>query len=207
MESRKNSVKPTSRLSRAAELPIDFTRIVKEVYTTNFSEGLKHLAKLQKTKNSFEVRGSIFANEIVLGVSLVSEGLMPATTIYCSVDFDPAASTPTAQDLLAVCVDAVGSLYATLLDPAFPKRIEQVAEGTLSSLEEIPFEWTKVEFESRRVWLLVDKSNPTLDDMTDKWLAENDPELELEEDELDEETSDLFMTGKTKPGRGSGSLH
>lgn len=204
MESRKNSAKTTARLARAAELPKDFTSIVKEVYTTNFAEGLKHLAKMQKVKNSFVVQGAIYTNEIVMSVSLVSEGVMAATTIYCSVDFDPTASTPTAQDLLNICVDAVGSLYGTLLDPAFPKRVEQLAAGTLSALEEIPLEWTKVEFENRRVWLLVDKSNPTLDQMTDKWLAENDPEAELEEDEFDEEASELFVTGKPKRG---GSLH
>jgi hypothetical protein len=206
MESRKNSVKSTSRLSRAAELPADFSKVVREVYTTNFTEGLKVLKKFQKVKSSFEVRGAIFANEIVLGISLVTEGAMGATTIYCSVDFDPTASSPTAQDLLNICVDAVGSLFATLLDTTKPERIEQVATGSLSSFEEIPFEWTKIEFDGRRVWMLVDKSNPTLDDMTDKWLAENDPDADAEEDEYEEETKDLFMTGKGKSGRG-GPLH
>ncbi len=202
IESRKNSVKTSARLARAAELPADFTKIVREVYTTNFTDGLKILKKFQKAKSTFEVHGAIFANEIVLGVSLVTENVIAATTIFCSVDFDPSASTPTAQDLLNICVDAVGSLYGTLLDPTKPERIEQVGAGSLSSFEEIPFEWTKVEFDGRRVWLLVDKSNPTLDEMTDRWLAENDPDSELEEDEFDEETEDLFVTGKAKPGRG-----
>jgi len=206
MESRLNNVKVKTRLSRAAELPADFTRIVKEVYTTNFGDGMKLLKKQQKAKNSFEVRGAIFTNEIVLAVSLVTDGVMAATTIHCSVDFDPTASTPTAQDMLAICVDAIGSLYGTLLDPAKPERISALAEGDLSSFAEIPLEWTKVEFDGRRVYLLVDKSNPTLDEMTDKWLAENDPDMELEEDEFEEEAEDLFMTGKNKPGRG-GPLH
>jgi hypothetical protein len=202
MESRKNTVKSSSRLSRAADLPVDFTKIVREVYTTNFAEGLKILEKYRKAGNSFEVRGSIFTDEIVLGVSLVTEGAMPATTIYCSVDFDPTASAPTAQELLNICVDAVGSLYGTLLDVKRPERIEQLAAGSLSAFEEIPFEWTKIEFDGRRVWLLVDKSNPTLDEMTDKWLAENDPDSASAEDEYEEETEDLFRTGKGRPGRG-----
>lgn len=206
MESRKHAAKSSSRLSRSSELPVDFTKIVKEVYTTNFADGLKALKKVQKAKNSFEVRGAIYVDEIVLGVSLVTEGAMAATTIYCSVDFDPAASTPTAQDLLNICVDAVGSLYGTLLDPAKPDRIENLAAGSFSAFEEIPLEWTKVEFDGRRVYLLVDKSNPTLDEMTDRWLAENDPEAELEEEELEEEAEDLFVTGKPKPG-GRGGLH
>jgi hypothetical protein len=206
MESRKHAVKSSSRLSQSAELPKDYTKVVREVYAANFAEGLKSLAKKQGAKNSFEVRGAIFTDEIVMAVSLVSEGQLPATTIHCSVDFDPKASTPTAQDLLNVCVDAIGSLFATLLDPAKPERIDQLAAGTVSSLEDIPFEWTKVEFDNRRVWLFVDKSNPNLDEMADRWLAENDPEMADEEEEYEEETKDLFVTGKNRGG-GSGSIH
>lgn len=207
MESRKNPSKSKSRLAGAADLPKDFTKIVRDVYTTNFAEGLALLKKAQKKKSAFDVRGAIYANEIVLGVSLVTDGVMAATTIFCSVDFDPTASTPNAQDLLGICVDAVGSLFGTLLDATKPERVEQVAAGSLSSFEEIPFEWTKVEFEGRRVWLLVDKSNPTLDEMTDRWLAENDPETEAEEDEFEDETADLFMTGKGSKSGSGGSVH
>ncbi len=200
MESRKNTVKTSSRLSRAAELPVDFTKIVRDVYTTNFADGTKLLKKFQKAKNSFDIRGAIFADEIVLAVSLITEGQMAATTIHGSVDFDPKASTPTAQDLLAVCVDAVGSLFGTLLDPTKPEQIELLASGSSEVYDELPLEWTKVEFEGRRVYLLVDRSNPTLDEMTDRWLAENDPDAELEEEEYDEETGDNFMTGKNRKG-------
>jgi len=204
MESRKNNVKTKTRLSRAAELPHDFTKIVKEVYTTNFTAGLKLFTDETKAKSLFDVRGAIFANEVVLGVALVSEGVMPATTIHCSVDFDPAASTPTAQDILAICVDAIGSLYATLLDAEKPERVKRFAAGELDTFEEVPLEWTKIEFDGRRVWLLVDKTNPTLDEMTDQWLAKNDPNADLEEDAFEDEAKDLFMTGKNKP---KGGLH
>ncbi len=186
------------RLSKAADLPTDFRKIVCDVYATNFGDGLKLLKKHQKAKNSFEVRGSIFADEIVMAVSLVTEGQMAATTIHCSLDFDPKASSPTAQDLLAVCVDAIGSLFATLLDPTKPEQILLLADGSSALYDELPLEWTKVEFENRRVYLLVDRSNPTLDEMTDKWLAENDPELDQEEEDYDAETEDLFMTGKPR---------
>lgn len=208
MESRRHAQKSTSRLSQSAPLPKDYTKVVREVYSTNFADGLKALTKLQGVKNSFEVRGAIYTDEIVLGVSLVSEGQMAATTIYCSVDFDPKASSPTAQDLLSVCVDAIGSLFATLLDTTKPDSIEKIASGSLSAFEEVPFEWTKTEFEKRRVWLLVDKSNPTLDEMADRWLAENDPEAGTEELEFEEESKDLFITGgKARKGTGSGTLH
>lgn len=210
IESRKNTVKITGRLSRAAELPLDYTKNIREVYTTNFEEGMKLLKNFEKVKNSFDVRGGIFPDEIVLSVSLVSDGKISATTIHGSVDFDPKASSPSAQDLLNVCVDAVGSIFGMLLDPTQPEKIEKLALGSLATFTDIPVEWTKIDFDDRRVWILVDKSNPSLDEMTDKWLAENDPSLRSEEDEYEEETKGLFVTGeKAKKGNtgGRGSVH
>lgn len=211
IESRKNAAKPTSRLSRSAELPLDYTRNVRDVYATNFEEGLKLLKTFQKVNNSFDVRGAVFPDEIVLSVSLVSDKQISATTVHCSMDFDPKASSPSAQDLLNVCVDAVGSIFGMLLDPAKPEAIEKLASGSLGSVEDLPFEWTKIEFDNRRVWILADKSNPNLDEMTDKWLAENDPALHSEEDEYEAETKDLFVTGakakKGAPSDGNGSTH
>lgn len=210
METRKNSAKPTARFSKSAELPVDYTRVVREVYTTNFDEGLQKLAELQavdaagkKPASRFEVRGAIFGDEIVIAVSLVTEDQIAGTTVHASVDFDPKASSPTAQDLLNVCVDAVGSIFATLLDAEKPTTIEKIASGSLAAFDEVPLEWAKIEFDGRRVWLMVDRSNPTLDEMTDRWLAENDPQLHAEENEYEEETKDLFMTGKNtkKPSK------
>ncbi len=209
IESRKNAAKPSARLTRSAELPLDYTKNVREVYTTNFDAGMKLLKKFQKVKNSFDVRGAIFPDEIVLSVSLVSDGQISATTVHCSMDFDPKASSPTAQDVLNICVDACGSIFGMLLDTDKPEAVEKLAGGSLSALKDIPLEWTKIDFENHRVWILVDKSNPNLDEMADKWLAENDPELHSEEDEYEEETKELFVTGsKAKKGNpDGGSVH
>ncbi|MBC7387367.1 MAG: hypothetical protein H7301_14540 [Cryobacterium sp.] len=216
MESRKNSRKLTTRLSKSSELPVDYTRGVREVYATNFDEGLAALASLQKVKNHFEVRGTIFADEIVLAVSLVSEGVMAATTVHASVDFDPKASSPTATDLLNLCMDGVGSVFARLLDPTEPATLEKLTSTALGDFDEIPLEWTKVDFEGKRVWLFVDRSNPTLDELADDWLTKNDPLTHAEEEEYEEETKDNFMTGKDgkkystdddEDGEGGGQIH
>jgi hypothetical protein len=207
MESRRHTQKSSSRLSQSADLPLDYAKVVREVYSTNFADGLKALSHLQGVKNGFEVRGAIFTDEIVLAVSLVSEGQMAATTVYCSVDFDPKASAPTAQDLLNVCVDAIGSLFGMLLDTAKPDAIEKLAAGSLSAFENVPFEWTRVDFDQRRVWLLVDKANPNLDEMADRWLAENDPDTQAAEDEFEEEAKELFVTGKGRKTSGNGTVH
>jgi hypothetical protein len=208
METRKNSRNPSGRLSKSSPLPVDYAKIVQEVYTTNFEAGLKLLNEIQNrpaqegaapestTDNRFEVRGAIFADEIVFAVSLVSEDQIAGTTVHCSVDFDPKASSPTAQDLLNLCVDAVGSVFATLLDSEKPEVIEKVASGSLAAFEEVPLEWARVEFDKKRVWLMVDRSNPLLDEMTDRWLAENDPLAQVVEEEHEAETRELFVTGK-----------
>lgn len=211
MESRKHMKKPGGRLNPSSELPSDFTQMVRDVYTKNFTEGLQALEKVAQGKPGFEARGIIYSDEIVLGVSLGIEGQLAATTVYCSVDFDPKASTPKAEDLLSLCVDAIGSFFDQFLDPKKPELLEQLASGTLGAMEDVPFDWTQLEFEKKRLYLKVDKANPKLDAMTDDWLAKNDPEFQAEEKELEEESSKLFVTGPKKgtsgSGDGSGTVH
>ena len=101
MESRRHNPKTHARLSRSAELPVDYTKGVRDVFTTNFGEGLKTLAKRQKAKAAFEVRGAIFSDEIVLAISLALEGQIAATTVpvwsragAATARSRPAAGTP-----------------------------------------------------------------------------------------------------------------
>ena len=111
------------------------------------------------------------------------------------MDFDPKANLPTAQDLLNVCVDAIAGVFQGLLDPKNKERLEQLTSESLSALEDVPFEWTAVDIEKRKVFVRLDKSNPTLDAMADDWLAKNDPEFKKKEDSEHSETEKLFVTG------------
>lgn len=207
MESRKHIKKPGGRLSPSSELPAEFAKMVKDVYSTNFAEGLAAVTKVAEGPAYFDTRGVIYSDEIVLGVSLCIEDQLSATTIYCSVDFDPKASTPKAEDLLGLCVDAIGSFFLQFMDPAKPDLIEQLAAGTLSALEDIPFHWTQIEFEKKRLWMKVDKANPRLDSLTDDWLTKNDPDFQAEEDELEEETEKLFVGARGVKKPGDGNIH
>jgi hypothetical protein len=190
--------------TKPGDLPVDFLKLVKEVFSTNFESGLKALAKI-KADPSFEAQGRVFVDEIVLAVSLIHEGQLAATTVYASCDFDPKASSPTIQDLLNICVDAIGSFYGAYLNPKNRERLEQLADESLSALEAAPFQWTPLEVEKRQVFLKVDKANPKLDQMADEWLAKNDPRLEEREAEEQREMEKLFITGpKSKP---SGTTH
>lgn len=187
--------------TKPSPLPSDYTKMVAEVFTANFDGGLKALKK-NGHKAEFRVTGNVFTDEVALAISLVIEGQLAATTVHASIDFDPRASSPTVQDLLGLCVDASGTLFGQLLDPKSPARIEQVASQSLGSLEKVPFDWTALELEKRKVYLKIDKSNPDLDRAADDWLEKHDPGHKQRLAEEAQETEKLFVTGKEPRNRG-----
>lgn len=186
---------PTTQ--KSSPLPVDFLSMVRDVFTAHFDEGLQAFGQLQGATAHFEAHGAIYPAEILLTVSLVTEGQLAATTVGASVDFDPRASLPTAQDLLNLCVDAASGVFQNLLDAKNPQKLEQLASESLSALEEVPFEWTSVDVEKRKVFVRLDKSNPKLDTMADDWLATHDPELKKQKDEEHQATEGLFVTGES----------
>jgi hypothetical protein len=202
---------------RSSHLPVDYLQMVQEVFTSNFDEGLGKLRALRESQTGkhpveieFEASGSVYPDELVLSVSIIEKDQLAATTVHASADFDPKASSPTIQDLLSTCVDAIGSVYTQLLDPANSERLEQLTSESLSALEDIPFQWTETTVEKRKLFLKVDKSNPRLDQMADDWLSKNDPDFEERQKAEQAETEKLFVTGpnpKSPRGSGSGSLH
>lgn len=195
-----------SKKGPSAPLPGDYLKLVAELFNTNFDSGLKALEKIRPERASFNASGSLYPDEIVLCISLIHEGQMAATSVYGSVDFDPGASSPTVEDLLAACVDAIGSVYGPLLDPKKPGKLEQIADETLSALEGVPFEWTEVEVDRRKVHVRIDKANPKLDELADEWLKKNDPELQELESENQKVAEKLFVTGP-KNDDGSDTVH
>ncbi len=201
MENRKQKTTGSNRKTRSSDLPLDFTKMIAGVYTTNFEDGLNALKKLTKAEGIFSVSGKIYPDEIVLSVSLGIKNQLAATTVYCSVDFDPKASSPTAEDLLSLAVDAIGGFYENFLDPKNPKALEQLAAGTLGAMDDVPFEWSKFDFGGKWVYLMVDKANPDLDSAADEWLAKNG--ANLDDEELERESEDLFIKGPKSRGRDS----
>lgn len=189
---------------RSSPLPADFLKMVSQVFAANFDTGLKKMSELLKAETRFKAHGNVFADEVVLSVSLLTEGQMAATTVHASCDFDPKASSPTIEDLLNASVDAIGSLFAQLLVENNQTKLEQLASESLSALENVPFEWTPVQVEKRKVFLKIDKSNPELDQMADDWLKKHDPEFEKRQQEEQKETENLFVTGPKGAKKGPG---
>ena len=183
--------------SPSTPLPADYLKMVAEVFSANFDDGLKKLQKIKKAKARFETSGKVFSEELILSVSLVHEDVLSATTVHASMDFDPRASSPTIQDLLSHCVDGIGTLFGQLLSGS-QERLEQLADESLAVFENIPFKWTAVEIDKRKIYLKVDKTNPRLDQLADEWLSKNDPDLKELEEETEREVEKLFVTGPKK---------
>lgn len=189
MEKRKESI------GRSSPLPSDYLKMVKEVFETNFETGLQALSRLTGNEAWFQASGEVYLEEIVLAISLFQKDRLAATTIYASCDFDPKANSPTLEDLLSHCVDAIGGLLGQLLDSTQTEKLEAIADDSLSALEDVPFQWTSVDVNKRRVFIKIDKTNPDLEKAADEWLRKNDPQYRAREKLEEKETEDLFFTG------------
>jgi hypothetical protein len=194
MERRKTETK-----HGASPLPSDYLKMVSEVFTTNFDDALKALEKLTQNEPSFEASGAVYPNEAVLSVTLIVGEQLSSTTVHASSDYDPKASAPTIQDILGVLVDGIAGVFQPLLDPENHDTLASLVSSSASALENVPFEWSKLEVEHRKIYVKIDKSNPKLENLADEWLKKNDPLVSQEIEEEEKETENLFVTGpKTK---------
>jgi hypothetical protein len=196
--------KPESK--RSSPLPKDFLKMVNEVFAANFGDGLKAMKKLTKDDAYFDCNGQVYPSEVVLAVTLIQGKNLSATTVYASSNYDPKASAPTIQDVLSLCVDAIGSVYQPLLDANNESQLENLASASLSALQEVPFEWTPIVVEKQKLFVKLDKANPKLDLLADEWLDKHDKTRKQREAEEEEETKRLFVTGPTG-GKKPGSIH
>ncbi|MCM0605643.1 MAG: hypothetical protein KA715_06090 [Xanthomonadaceae bacterium] len=155
-------------------LPKEYLKMVDDVFAKNFADGLKVLGEYLK-KPRFHTSGKIYQDELQLCVSILSEGELAATSVHASCDYDSKANLPTVNDRLADCVDAAGIIWANLLDTDKPEAIEELSARSLTAMENVPFEWTKVEVNKRKIFVCVDKTNPAIDELTNDWLKKNDP--------------------------------
>jgi hypothetical protein len=166
--------------STQADLPVDYLRIVKETLTEAMKPGIAEMKKIHPT-SEFQVTGAIYGDEVLVLITL-SHGpkTLAATTVHASADYNPTAEKPGLEATLTACVDAIGSVFDYYLDVNHSDRIQDLSHTSMSALDEAPFEWTVAENVQETyaipVWVKMDKTNPFLDALTDRWLKENDPE-------------------------------
>jgi hypothetical protein len=150
--------------------------------------------------------GEIAADEISVGVSLITDQKLAATTIWGSADYDPLASQPNVETLLSAIIDAIGILFEALFDPKVVKNKEPYSvllAHTTGELENIPFEWTETESNKIRVYIKLDKANAKLDQLTEEWLKQHDPEYQKQKEEALREAEELFVTPDTIKKKGT----
>jgi hypothetical protein len=192
--------------SSHSSLPKDYTGMLSGVFAANFSDRLKQLPETERLQ--FLSNGEIYGDEVVIHVSLVEEGKLAATTVHASCDFDPKASSPTVEDLLAICVDAVGDVFSSLFEAKpDPEGNPAILSPALSALGNAPFEWTETEVNKRKIWIKIDKSNPVLDQAADDWLAKNDPDFEKRLKEQEKDAESLFVLPPKNGGKPGSGLH
>lgn len=174
MEKRIRSKDEPKNYLNFKNLPKEYLKMVEDVFEKNFIDGLKVLGQ-HLNKPKFHSSGKIYQDELQLCVSVISEGEIAATSVHASCDYDSKANQPTVNDRLADCVDAIGIIWANLLDTDKPEAIEELSARSLTAMENIPFEWTKLEVNKRKIYVCVDKTNPALENITEDWLKKNDP--------------------------------
>ena len=170
---RRNQSKKTGPEANPADLPLDYLKLVEETLSQALEEGLQAIKKIHP-ESSFKANGAIYADEVLLAITL-SHGPhhIAATTVYSSANYNPTQEKPALTDVLAACLDSAGSVFQFYLDPNSPEKLAQIADHSLGALEEAPFEWSLLEAETKTkvaVYVKVDQSNPTLDARADDWL-------------------------------------
>ncbi len=173
MERRKeppeDPVDPKPHPAPPQPLPKDYYAMVAGVFSGHFEDGLKKFAS-QKKNAQFLVRGGLFPDEVRLSVSIIFEGQIAATTVHASADFDPKANKPTAEEVLKDCVDAIGGIFDHFFSPKNRSGLEFLAQSSFHEDDDVPFQWTQFAVGKRKVFLMVDKSNPVIDEMADQYL-------------------------------------
>jgi hypothetical protein len=148
-------------------LPHDYLKLVCAVFAEAFEGPLAELGAGGRPA-VFEAQGELYADEVLLSVSLVAENQARALTVHASADFDVSEGTSAAEGVLAACVDAAASLFKNMLGGDL-----RIASFN-ALLEESPATWTPVHISGREVFLRADLSNPRLERMTEEWLAEHE---------------------------------
>lgn len=172
IDSRKKELKPV-------DLPKDFLKILTETFNEKFVIGLKMLEKTLKNPK-FISSGKIFPSEMVVGVTLTSEGTTVGNTVWSSIDFDPSQKKPTPAEALNICADVAAAVMTQLFETP-----DVFNAQSLTVIDNVPFDWTLIEWEKSKVFVKFDKSNPVIDKIAEDWLKKNDPHWEKYQDEDD----------------------
>jgi hypothetical protein len=154
-------------------IPTEFLNQIKTVFEENFQA---HLAD-----KTIKVTGRIYPTEILLRIGINRKGEIRYNNFEVSLDHSQAKQDTVAQIHLAV--DALGSLVFDY----FEKGEDQ----------ELPYVWQEHPFENQKIWLQYTSENPDLEaeanqllGVSEGTLLNDEPELDLGEDEVEDASSE-----------------
>tara|TARA_B100000609_G_scaffold136461_1_gene109233 strand:- start:85062 stop:85613 length:552 start_codon:yes stop_codon:yes gene_type:complete len=153
-------VQPRKKTStKRTSIPNELLEQIEDLILSNFRDQLKRRIPV--------VSGSIFPEEIVLGVGLQVPKQLKNPRFDVSVDYNPKKDN--AQKMIHLCVDVLGGL--------FEKLVLEEAD------EDFPRIWESFEFENRKVYIQYGTTNLNLEAEADALLGLDNEDLMKFDDE------------------------
>ena len=170
-------------------LPKDFLNSVAELFKKQFKAKVKGA--------TFLVYGDLFADEVVLCVSLNHPKSLKAASMHLSSDLaaDIAEKPEKVTERLKSMVDVAASWFSQCLEEG------EGLEGVLTQLEDMDPKWQELEWEETQLFVKLNKDNYALERAADDFLrkagfeGDEDEEAEAELDELLNELGDDDKSG------------
>lgn len=166
LPTRKKQVKaPTS-------LPKDFVNSVGKLFLEQFKSQVKGA--------SFVVQGGLYADEILLCVSLAHPKTLRAASLHMSMDMakNAAENPEKVTERLKSMVDVAASWFAQGLEAG------NGLDSVLDEMQDLDTNWQEIDWEGTAVFVLLNKNNYTLEKAADEFLKKAG--IDPDEDEVDE---------------------
>lgn len=148
----------------ANDLPAAFIKDIAKLFNEQFSK--------DKGDASFSVHGAIYPDEVLICITLMRVGVLRAASCYASMDLpkDIAKNPKQLTENLRSIVDLVASWFHQCFDESDQTGLDAVLEA----IEELNETWEPVEWEKKKVFVLVNKDNHTLEAAADQILREGE---------------------------------
>lgn len=148
--------------------PVEFTDQIRSVFMQNFAKELG-------TNTTIHVEGRIYQKEITLRVGLHNKGELKHLNFEASIDL-PTGEDKQVFEQISIAVDALGSLVAE-----YYENDQDI---------ELPYVWTEITFDKKKVWIQHSTENPNLEAEANKLLGVDDEAMVKNSD--DEKSEDVL---------------
>ncbi len=160
MEPRKPQSQPANKL------PADFIKDVTSLFNTQFEK--------QRGEASFSVHGAFYPDEVLLCVTLMKAGVLRAASFYASMDLPSLPNITEKPQLLTENLQFIVDLVASWYHQCFDESGQNGIEAVHDAVDELGDVWEAVDWEKKKIYVLVNKDNHTLETAADRILREGE---------------------------------